>query len=544
MENGRRLGVNMAHRSKIYGPPGTGKTTHLLNCVNDELASGVSPGQIIYTSFTRAAAREARDRALTKFMNYHPDDFLWFSTIHSICFRLLGLGRDSVFAGKKLAEFCNTYGYEVSPGGDDEDILGTELYEGVLQTDADYFEHFINWQRNLMLDFNTAYNLFTRRTDVPDGFNSERLKAYIQRRNEYKAVNSLWDFCDMIEVVASQEICPSNIRVMISDEFQDLTPLLAKVTDLWSRGVERYYFAGDPYQAIYTWMGADPSIFISSKADKTFVLKQSFRCPRTVHDLSRIIVDRFDVRYQDDDYVPKNEAGAILRTVPRGIDWSSLNGKIFYLHRTRWLLSQVFSDLMLDGIPFATVRGRKSPLQTAKARVVDSIYKLLNIKYVSITEIAKIMEYLPSKTLREVYLKPGAKAECKRMIQQKPYRNISFRDLPDLGFTKDFFAYFKPDTILFPFKLSVDERAYFTRIIQRYGTSILEAEPKVILSTMHGVKGRECDVSIVNLNLTRRTYDALLDNPDAEHRLFYVAVTRAKDKVILLEPEGYQSYRL
>ncbi|GAI26155.1 unnamed protein product, partial [marine sediment metagenome] len=121
------------------------------------------------------------DRALTKFMDYHPDDFLWFSTIHSICFRLLGLGRDNVFAGKKLTEFCNTYGYEVSPSDDESEMFGTEIHERVLQTDADYFEHFINWQRNLMLDFDTAYNLFTRRTDVPDGFNPERLKAYIQR---------------------------------------------------------------------------------------------------------------------------------------------------------------------------------------------------------------------------------------------------------------------------------------------------------------------------------------------------------------------------
>lgn len=535
----------MAYRLRLYGPPGTGKTTELLGYVKNELASGIRPEHIIYTSFTRSAAREARDRALTKFLDYHPDDFLWFSTIHSICFRLLGLGRDNVFTGRKLAEFCNTYGYEISPGEvRDDEKFETELSERVLQTDADYFEHFINWQRNLMLDLDTAYYTFVGQMDVPDGFNPERLKDYIKHRNEYKTENSLWDFCDMLEVVVENEMCPPNIKVVVSDEFQDLTPLLAKVTDLWSRGTERYYFAGDPYQAIYTWMGADPSIFINAKSDKTLVLKQSYRCPQAVHDLSRVIVDRFNIRYQDDDYTPKNEAGLIIRTVPDAIDWDNIDGKIYYLHRTRWLLSQAFDDLILLGIPFTTVRGRMSPLQTAKAGVVGSIFRLLDIKYIPITEVVRMMDYLPSRTAKETYLKQGAKAECVRRAHENPHRNISFRDLPGLGFTSDFLSYFNADGILYPFKFSVDEKAYFTKIIQDYGLSVFESEPKVILSTIHGVKGRECDTCILNLNLTRKTYQALYNEPDNEHRLFYTGVTRSKDKIILLEPEDYQSYRL
>ena len=533
----------MTYKCKIYGPPGTGKTTYLLDCVSKELVSGIRPEQIVYTSFTKAAATEARDRALSKFMNYHPDDFLWFSTIHSICFRLLGLDKGKVFTGKKLAEFCSAYGYEIS-SQDDEDRLENELACKVLETDVDYFEHFISWQRNLMLDFDTAYNIFTRQTDTPAGFNLERLKDYIRRRNEYKADNNLFDFSDMLEIVLENKICPSGVKVIIQDETQDLSPLLAKVAELWSRDAERCYFGGDPYQAIYTFMGADPSIFLNSQADKTFVLKQSYRCPKAVHNLSRAIVSRFNIRYQDDDYMPKNKEGKIIRTVPECIDWSNIEGKVFYLHRTHWLLSQVFNDLLLDGVPFATIRGRKSPLQTTKASIVNSIFKLLNIKYIPIADVVRIMDYLPSKTSREIYLKPGAKAECRRMAQDKPYKNISFKDLPDLGFTNEFFAYFKPERILYPFKFSIDEKAYFTRLVQNYGVSVLEAEPRLILSTYHGVKGMECDAVIINPNLTRRTYEALLSDPDAEHRLFYVGVTRSKDKVILLEPEDYQSYRL
>lgn len=534
----------MSQAVRIFGPPGTGKTAYLLERVNDELASGIHPNQIIYTSFTRAAANEARDRALSRFLDYHPDDFVWFSTIHSICFRLLGLSRDNVFSGKRLTEFCNTYGYEMGHSDVDEDFEA-ELQYKVLSTDADYFEYFINWQRNLMLDFNTAYDIFTRQVDVINGFNPERIKDYIQRRNEYKSANSLWDFSDMLEVVVSNQLCPNNIRVMVSDEFQDLTPLLASVINLWSQNVDRYYFSGDPYQTIYQWMGADPSIFINARCDKTIVLKQSYRCPHAVHDLSREIVTRFNIRYQDDDFIPKNTKGAVLRSVPTAITWGDFNkDKVFYLHRTHWLLSQAYNDLLLAGIPFVVVRGKKSPMQTTKARVVSSLFKLLDVKPVTISDVVTIMDYLPSKTAHEVYLRQGAKAECRRIAQQKPLRNISVRELQGLGFTNDFFNYFQPASVLHPLKLSIEEKVYFTKIMQYYGLSALDSEPRVILSTIHGVKGQECDTCIINLNLTHRTYQSLLDDPDQEHRLFYVGVTRSKNQVILLEPESYQSYRL
>ena len=51
---------------KVLGPPGTGKTTTLLNYVEDAMES-IDIKKIGYFSFTRKAAEEARDRAVTKF---------------------------------------------------------------------------------------------------------------------------------------------------------------------------------------------------------------------------------------------------------------------------------------------------------------------------------------------------------------------------------------------------------------------------------------------------------------------------------------------
>lgn len=531
---------------RVFGPPGTGKTSYLINRVQDELARGVQPEQIVYTSFTRSAANEARERALVKFQEYHHDQFLWFSTIHSICFRRLDLRRDNVFAGKKLRDFCKTFGYNMGAFPEENGNFETEIHDRVLRTDADYFEYFISWYRNMMLDFEDAYHQFVTGMDIPLGFNYDRIKAYIQRRNEYKRANLLWDFCDMVEVILDKQITPGDdIRVMLSDEFQDLTPLLAQVVAMWAKNVERYYVAGDPYQAIYTWMGADPSVLLGIRADKDVTLKQSFRCPQAVHDLSRRIVGRFKIRYRDDDFLPTNLSGSVNKMFASQIDWSQLlSGRIFYLHRTNWLLNQVFNELIQAGVPFATLRGQYSPLQSERARIVYSAIRLLEGHYIPGSDMVRLMDYVPTRTSTEKYLSQGAKADMKRLVAERPSRNYSMRDMHQLGFTSDFMHHFNPDDIYTPFKFEIEEKDYFRRLVKQFGSDILEKEPPILLSTLHGVKGMECDTAIINLNLTKKTYEAMETDPEPEHRLFYVGVTRSKNQVILVQPEGVKNYYL
>ena len=208
-------------------------------------------------------------------------------------------------------------------------------------------------------------------------------------------------------------------------------------------------------------MSADPSIIINTKVDKTMVLKQSYRCPVLVHDLSREIVDRFSSRYDDDDYLPRQEQGHIVRTVHNQIEWNNLGDRVFYVHRTRWLLNKKIAELMRDGIPFSTLRGIKSPLQTEKAKVVNSLLRMVDNKSVTIADVVKVMDYLPSKTTTGEYLLSGSKAGAKRLAQEKSIRAISPRELHSLGFTDLFFRFFDRQNILEPIKMTVEEKSYF-----------------------------------------------------------------------------------
>ncbi|WP_337892749.1 UvrD-helicase domain-containing protein, partial [Mesomycoplasma ovipneumoniae] len=69
--------------TKISGPPGTGKSTTLLNVVDQLLESKVAPDDIVFTTFSRAGAYEARDRASRRFKL--PEKSLpHFATLHSL----------------------------------------------------------------------------------------------------------------------------------------------------------------------------------------------------------------------------------------------------------------------------------------------------------------------------------------------------------------------------------------------------------------------------------------------------------------------------
>ena len=65
--------------------------------------------------------------------------------------------------------------------------------------------------------------------------------------------------------------------------------------------------------------------------------------------------------------------------------------------------------------------------------------------------------------------------------------------------------------------------------------------PKIHLTTVHSAKGREADLVIVIPDMTRRTYEAYLDSRsggrEAENRVAYVAVTRAKHRLIIVAPQ-------
>lgn len=61
-------------------------------------------------------------------------------------------------------------------------------------------------------------------------------------------------------------------------------------------------------------------------------------------------------------------------------------------------------------------------------------------------------------------------------------------------------------------------------------------DPMVRISTIHGVKGDEADNVVLMSDVSRLVYKDMAIDEDAAHRVFYVAVTRAKKRLYIMQP--------
>jgi len=69
-------------------------------------------------------------------------------------------------------------------------------------------------------------------------------------------------------------------------------------------------------------------------------------------------------------------------------------------------------------------------------------------------------------------------------------------------------------------------------------------DPKIIVGTVHSVKGGEADIVHIFPDLSFSGNNEIYDNPDRIHRLFYVGVTRAKESVIVHEASSPRAYNI
>ena len=84
-------------------------------------------------------------------------------------------------------------------------------------------------------------------------------------------------------------------------------------------------------------------------------------------------------------------------------------------------------------------------------------------------------------------------------------------------------------------------KVMYIRQLMKRGINIWQ-NPQIELSTIHGAKGGEADNVVLLLDLSRKSEEALINNPDDEHRVFYVGATRAKKELWLVRSETDREY--
>lgn len=493
----------------VLGPPGTGKTTYLLGEVEKELERGESPDRIGYFSFTRKAADEASQRACTRF-SLQQRDLPYFRTLHSLCFHALGMTNSDVFEGRKLKEFGDWLGYEISEYVSMDDTLQAGFTKG----DRALFME--NLSRVKMTPLR---QLFDEADDELDWGVVEQIQKGMR---EYKAHHNLIDYTDMLERFAETEWSP-NLNVLFVDEAQDLSLLQWRVVRKLAHNCRRVVIAGDDDQAIYEWAGAALNHFIGLEGDVR-VLDKSWRVPRTVQDVSENLIGRVRNR-RTKVWSPRDAEGAVNweTGVPR-VDWSGKD--ILVLARNNFVLKPVETWLKQEGVIFET-KGRFSVPQSLLS-AVRNWEKLRRGERISADEARGVYEYLASGE--------GVARGYKTLPSLPPDEMVSLGDLKTRGGLRTDGIWHEVMS-----RASPKDVAYVLHSLKQ-GESLNPKKCRVRLSTIHGSKGGEADHVVLLPDMARRTFSEYRRAPESEARVWYVGATRAKETLTVLRSRTKIAY--
>jgi DNA helicase-2/ATP-dependent DNA helicase PcrA len=487
---------------KTYGPPGTGKTTRLLQILQEQLRSGVRPERIAFVSFTKKAAEEGAQRA-HEVLNIKKAQLPHFRTLHSTCFRLLQLGRNEVIQHKHYKDLAQKTGVEYSGRMSMED--------GVIQGDklGDRYLFLDQLSRNKLISLHQAWQ------EAGDDLLWADMEWFIKALHEYKQLNGLLDFTDMLQRAQQEE--PLDIDVAIIDEAQDMTPLQWRVAFHLFSHAEKMYIAGDDDQAIYKWSGADVEEF-NGIPGEVEVLEKSYRLPSKIFNLANSISGNISQRMPKE-WHPEREGGVVeYHTRLDSVDLGE--GQWLLLARNKYLLTQLTQYCVEQGHAFTTKMGPSVDKGHLGAIVAwESLRKGKQVRVDRLHQVTTLMGY------------------SRNPFKGLPSENLmTLQEVQALGIREGVGDSWYKVLI----KIPLATREYYSSIIQN--GERLQDEARIHVDTIHGVKGGEADNVLIMTDQSYRTWKASHSDPDSEHRVMYVGVTRARKALHILLPQTDKGY--
>jgi len=499
-------------RTKIPGPPGTGKTHHLINkyLIKEIKENKIDSKKIAYITFTNAGTEEAQKRIKLLFPE---KEFPYICTMHSFGVKELCLDtskqllKDEKWNGfKNFSSICQhlNFDHEYDPE------LGYVVHKN------DYM-NIIEYARAKKINVNEA-NIELNLSDI----NVSLLEQINADLISYKAQTNMIEYSDMIKLFIEKNKCPP-MDVVFLDEAQDLNPMQWDMFFYIESKCKRSYVAGDDDQTIYTFQGAEPSIFINLKGIVDPKI-ESRRVPKLIYNKSLEILNNIHTRLNKE-WKPKEAQGNIFENqLLSNLDFSK--GEWMILARTNNMLTpirQYISDL---GIRFDS---KNNDLLSNDILKAYRVWQRLNQGATVSGEEAKcIYEVL---NCDKKHVKRG-------FAKGQSLENVKLVDIDDLMMNHGLMITGDWEQLDI-----VEETKLFMKSLLKSGDDLMQ-NARIKVSTIHSVKGQECDNVVLFPDLGRTVYNAALNNPDPEHRLFFVGVTRTKENLHLMEPTNDYYYTI
>jgi DNA helicase-2/ATP-dependent DNA helicase PcrA len=494
----------------ILGAPGCGKTTALLSILDKCFQEGIQPHEVAFVSFTKKATEEAISRACEKF-NFKPAELPNFRTLHSLAFQQLALTPEQILNDDDFAILSKMLGVKFTKNHHEQ------IGEGY--TDAgDVMRALESISRSRIESIDETYRQLA-------GYSVEWrvFERYVASYNKYKEDNLKIDFTDMLTRFLMTGN-PINVKVVFIDEAQDLSKLQWEVCKLAFATAERVFIAGDDDQAIYKWAGANVDGFLALEGTRV-VLNKSHRLPKRIHALAQRISRGIKKRIEKQ-FEARNDMGHVERFAD--IEYVPFNDDSWLmLARNAYSLGGIEKLLKAKGYAYLTPRG--SSVSEKHVHAIQLWEALRAGAVMTVKDFKPCLEYLSDKKFAK-----GTRRRFERLAEGEPITLAKLKS--EHGLLTDEIWHDALDGI----KLAT--REYYLSILRR-GQKLTDT-PNITVSTIHASKGAEANNVLLLTNISQRTHEELTKNPDDEHRVFYVAVTRARQNLYIVAPHSYHNYEI
>ena len=571
----------------LLAVPGSGKTTVLVNRLGYMIyCKGIVPENILTLTYTVAATKDMAAR-FNHIFGEELSDRLEFRTINGICAKIIAYyGR---MIGNTSFELCSDEKYTGQ--------LLTNIYLNVekdypTESDIKGLRTLITYCKNMYLSADEIKKL-GKDNDL------DLYRIYELYNNQLKSQSMMDYDDQMIYAYKILKGSPVTLKhfqevykYICVDEAQDTSKIQHMIISLLAGAAGNLFMVGDEDQSIYGFRAAYPDALLNFEKEhtgaKVLIMDKNYRSNAKIVEAADIFIQHNKERHPKHICATKQSASEInLVTIPREAQYSYLMKvaenpltKTAVLYRDSESVLPLVELLERNNVPYNI---KSADLTFFSNRVVLDIMNMLKFAFVPMDaeifmkiyfkfqayikktdaiEMCNLAEINHSGILdaaEEVGMNPHVLGNCrslrthfKNMANENPYKAIN-RIENFMGYG-DYLGANNIDTnkIFILKQLAKQEKDIpgFLNRLSDLRMILMEKEnttsTKFILSTIHSSKGLEYDSVILmdvlngvfpNKVLRQHTKATAQEKKDfeEERRIFYVGMTRAKDKLTIFK---------
>lgn len=515
----------------VLAGPGSGKTTVITHRTKHLIEEcGVDSSKILVITFTRAAAREMRER-FERLMDGKPSR-VSFGTFHSVFFTILKYAyrydASNIARDEQRTQFVKELMDRLELDVEDEN----EFVSSILTEISSVKGEMVNLEHYYAK--NCSEEIFKR---LYNGYEKKMQQA------------NLIDFDDMLvmcyELFAQRkdilEAWQGRYQYILIDEFQDINRIQYEIVRMLARPEDNLFIVGDDDQSVYRFRGAKPEIMLGFGNDypeaKTVLLGRNYRSTEDIVKPAVRLIEHNKKRYEKEITAERGSGRPIITVACKDAMEetqkivSELQGyvqagyqltDIAVLYRTNMNPRLLVERLMEYNIPFHM------------KDTLPNLYEHWITKNI-LSYIRAAHGDLSRANILQIINRPNRYVSRDSLGEQ----TVSFEAVKSFYQDKNWMVE-RIEQLEYDLKMIKTMDAWYAHM-KEYGERLKQkaqdqtSKPEgVALMTMHSSKGLEFQVVYImdaNEGITPHRKAMLDADMEEERRMFYVAMTRAKDRL-------------